>query len=222
MGTDIHLFIEVKQNGQWQHFDWRKEFEIENTHGDWKSYDWERMMESPFGIDRNYDLFAILADVRNRRGFAGAPTGAGFKPIDEPRGLPDDITPEVASEAEGWGVDGHSHSWLLLKEVQGYDYEQTTVHYGLLGLGQYEKFKKTGLPDSYCGDAWGQSIRKVTNEDADKLLSGEMAKEDGIEYMTYVAWPETYRQCVGEHWFKFMDACQELGDEVRLVFWFDN
>lgn len=52
---------------------------------------------------RNYQRFAELAGVR----------GAG----PEPKGLPDDISDSAAADSEGWGVDGHSHSWLTLKEA---------------------------------------------------------------------------------------------------------
>ena len=73
--------------------------------------------------DRNYDLFAILADVRNGEGCAGVRTGDGFVPISEPR---------------GWGeVDVkeddpyHSASWLLLSETLDYDYSQKTFKVGI-------------------------------------------------------------------------------------------
>lgn len=44
---------------------------------------------------RNYDLFAMLADVRNGRGFAGDKTGEGFNPICQPKGIPKDASFEV-------------------------------------------------------------------------------------------------------------------------------
>ena len=47
-------------------------------------------------------LFAILAGVRNGYGFAGCDTGDGFRPIAPPRGLPGDVSPEVAEEARRW------------------------------------------------------------------------------------------------------------------------
>jgi len=45
--------------------------------------------------DRNYNAFAILADVRNGYGFAGCDTGDGFVPISTPKGFPDDMCEEV-------------------------------------------------------------------------------------------------------------------------------
>jgi hypothetical protein len=48
MGTDIHCAVEKKQ-----------------PDGTWK------VVDAPFDDYRNYDSFAILADVRNGHGFAG-------------------------------------------------------------------------------------------------------------------------------------------------------
>jgi hypothetical protein len=91
---------------------------------------------------RNYDVFAILANVRNGRGFAGVVTGGGFNPIAMPRGLPPDVSPEVlreyalrvvpddcyaeeagtcsASNAARWTTDrgyGASSHWIVPGEV---------------------------------------------------------------------------------------------------------
>lgn len=47
---------------------------------------------SQFFSDRNYDVFAILGNVRNGTGFAGSVTSSGFEPISDNRGIPDDIS----------------------------------------------------------------------------------------------------------------------------------
>ncbi len=44
--------------------------------------------------ERHYQLFAVLAGVRNGYGFAGVPTGERVKPISSPRGLPKDFAYE--------------------------------------------------------------------------------------------------------------------------------
>lgn len=46
--------------------------------------------------DRNYHVFSLLADVRN---------GGGIQPIDEPRGLPDDMSAELVDRLRQWGQD---------------------------------------------------------------------------------------------------------------------
>lgn len=52
---------------------------------------------------RNYGRFAKLASVR------------GDGP--EPRGTPDDVSETVAFHISNWEPDGHSHSWLTIREA---------------------------------------------------------------------------------------------------------
>lgn len=55
----------------------------------------DEMWSHPTDIGRNYNLFSILANVRNGVGFAGCKTGEGFEPIAMPRGFPADASPAV-------------------------------------------------------------------------------------------------------------------------------
>lgn len=112
MGTDIHFLIETK-NG------------FENL--------WE-LAPVPDGlyINRNYNLFAILAGVRNGFGFAGIKTGEGFKPLQEGRGLPEDLSQEIDSDGtiknspdEQW-IGDHSHGYLTLTELENLDRTQVS------------------------------------------------------------------------------------------------
>ena len=94
MGCDIHTHVEYKCNGRWyggDHFMLRKNSTVDKphyTHVD--IYD-----------DRNYALFAVLADVRNY---------GETEYIDEPRGLPEDCTDFVKEDYETWIDDVHSCS----------------------------------------------------------------------------------------------------------------
>lgn len=56
---------------------------------------------------RDYSLFGILADVRTRE----------HPPLAQPRGVPDDASPEYLKRVDDYGSDGHSHSWFLLSEL---------------------------------------------------------------------------------------------------------
>lgn len=101
MGCDIHIYTEKNLDGDgWTSADFytkRKYADGEIMMGIVEVYD-----------GRNYDLFSLLANVRNR-GY--------IKPICEPRGLPDDCCAEIKEEFSGWGDDGHSTSWFTLKEL---------------------------------------------------------------------------------------------------------
>lgn len=78
MGCDIHFYVEKRINGIWQTADkWSADLDDDRPYVDY---------DDRFYRDRNYDLFGILADVRNGRGFAGVTTGEGFVPIAAPQG----------------------------------------------------------------------------------------------------------------------------------------
>jgi hypothetical protein len=58
---------------------------------------------------RDYEFFALLADVRNH---------ANIKPISEPRGWPDDLSNGLKDIKEYWEFDGHSASYFTLSELK--------------------------------------------------------------------------------------------------------
>ena len=147
MGCDIHFYVEKKVNEKWETADkWNK-----YDDDDYEEGDLTVNYEDRFYHNRNYDLFAILADVRNGRGFAGICTGDGFIPISAPKGLPDDICDQVKKEADRWEGDAHSHSHFLLSELISYDYKgQTTKHRGWVDSKNYRIFIEKGKPSSWC------------------------------------------------------------------------
>lgn len=172
MGCDIHNFLERKNaNGVWE---WVKT--VPAYHCGW--CDGKGRWENAKGMGdcyncggagkctkvwrgRNYNVFAILADVRNGRGFAGVETSKGFKVIAEPRGLPKDMSPELMAamcvespvgldgqpvmreyddklmEEHGW-LGEHSFSHLTLEEIVNFDWKQKTTLYGVLPWSNYK------------------------------------------------------------------------------------
>jgi len=107
MGCDIHFYTEVlrtiddkktwcccdlwKLNPYYKVFEDEPEYEIEELYG-----------------DRDYNLFSILAGVRNY---------SDIVPISKPRGLPDGVSTAVKAASDKWDGDGHSHSWFTLYEL---------------------------------------------------------------------------------------------------------
>ena len=83
MGCDIHAHIEVKMEGEWKHF-------------------------SNPNVDRNYKLFALMADVRNYK---------NIEPISKPKGLPNNLTFLTKIDYENWGIDAHDESYLTVEEL---------------------------------------------------------------------------------------------------------
>lgn len=109
MGCDIHLFVEVRRKGKWQPAgrlvknEWYDQKEKASCHN-------LKYVREKFYDGRYYWLFGILAGVRSN----------AFEPIVEPRGVPDDASKEVRYQIDGWGSDGHTHSWLTLEDILEY------------------------------------------------------------------------------------------------------
>lgn len=243
MGCDIHWYVEVKKDAGWELAATPPE-EIEGEdYKVWKEK-YDKYLANPFIYwGRNYDLFAILADVRNGRGFAGIPTGTGFNPISEPRGVPEDASEAYLAMVDRYGGDGHSHSWMTVEDFDNYDWGQGTKHVGLVTLGTPIE---NGVPEFWCGALYGDHYGEVSREEFDKLNARIYSKEfeDRTEELKFVLatlgtirdelgytpvckfmWETSYRDSVGS---KFMNevlpALRELGspDKVRAVFFFDN
>lgn len=112
MGCDIHLYLERKNGNRWERVPdpIRECWRCDGT-GKYGPSVREEFIGKPCGLcdgtgkraehwyhNRNYNTFAILADVRNGHGFAGCDTGNGFNPIAMPRGIPGDVSESVAKE----------------------------------------------------------------------------------------------------------------------------
>jgi hypothetical protein len=96
-------------------------------------------IQTTWGMDRNYLLFAILAGVRNGYGFAGSYRHEPLSPIAEGRGLPDFITVKDectsdlhnSSYGTAWSgedetefgewLGDHSHTYMTVKEILYWD-----------------------------------------------------------------------------------------------------
>lgn len=168
MGCDIHLFVEARKSATepWElvaiksRCDWcngkkvRKDGEV--------CYGCKGFGERIGFSSRNYNTFAILANVRNGRGFAGCDTGDGFEPISEPRGLPEDMSSELraiqASEdsdanydacRRAWGcgwLGDHSFSHLLLSELVSFNWNRRTNQRGTLTPESFHEFQEKRRP----------------------------------------------------------------------------
>lgn len=127
MGCDIHLFAEKKVNGKWVTIDkW-------SENPDFGQDEWEPKMtiirewgDNPrddrfYTGGRNYNLFCALAGVRDYM-FSGNPPM-----VSPPKGFPADTCEEIKAEYERWGSDAHTPSWLTLREIWGFKWQE---HYG--------------------------------------------------------------------------------------------
>ena len=97
MGTDIYLHAEKRSGDVWLYCGELKDLE-----------------------DRNYQFFAILANVRNR-----IRSTVPFDYVDHPRGLPEDMSEELSTDPMLHG--GDHPSWVTLQELQDFDWNGKTI-----------------------------------------------------------------------------------------------
>jgi hypothetical protein len=180
--------------------------------------------------DRNYDVFAVLANVRNGRGFAGTVTGGGFVPISSNRGFPDDLSEEGREWFMHHGGD-HSATWVSLREVLSYDYGETISKTGIVDLKEFKVFAERGRPENWSGDISGGSVRHVSHDQMRELLAtrdldpGDVWHPtiDGILYVTRLSWSQPASTSLQSLIDRAKMLAVTVGErETRLVMDFDS
>lgn len=134
MGCDIHLYKEKFVGGKWVPADEWVASEYEDEPG--LHVPWEKRFTK-----RNYNLFGLLSSgVRRECEFSF-----------QPRGLPFNCCAEVKEHSDGWGSDGHSHSYLYLHELKEMlCYLKTaTIHVS----GMKDRAELVALRESIAGGA---------------------------------------------------------------------
>ena len=128
MGCDIHMYVEYRFDGKWVCGDYFEKNPYYNgVDSDESKYNVVNIYNG-----RNYELFGVLAGVRNY----------DVPCISEPRGLPNDCNDFIKKEYESWIGDAHSCSWLTLQELidfhesvrPTYSYPRATGNYILENL----------------------------------------------------------------------------------------
>lgn len=245
MGCDIHMWAEVLTNyndtprwnavGSAFPYAYYREGEPSTVafyKGDGdapdETFEHNQVMTAHPYSGRNYNLFAILANVRNGHGFAGSDTGDGFVPMAEPRGVPDDATDFYKHQVEEWGGDGHSHSWATLGELKAYDWDRVTTLRGWISLDEYGEFRKDGTrPEWWSSMVGGGRIVHVNHEQANALLDGVTQRNPELSYYTRIEWTQPYREVVGSFLTETIPALEGIAamekvNDLRIVFFFDN
>lgn len=210
MGTDIHGVMQKKVAGRWED------------------------IPSKYDENRHYQLFAVLADVRNGYGFARCPTGEEVRPIAQPRGLPEDFavendyhpiaTLEIMSEGrqkyheeveplEVWMGD-HSYSWLTGQEMlDAFEGLPTIAKTGVLSRAEYEQWDKKTPPPTYCGGVSGNGV----------VVIGSIAEAPFSPEWTHIRC--TWQRDLKDELAYFFDEVRRLVDlhgDIRYVFGFDS
>jgi hypothetical protein len=213
MGSDIHAVVQRKSSS-----------------GKWITY-------AEGYENRNYDVFAVLANVRNGAGFAGCKTGDGFKVISMPKGLPEDLAlvedkavaitkdfrwvsrpyrkTDDHPEKEYWLGD-HDQSWLTLSELLTINSADVVKKYGYVSAEDFEKlgdyFKQNRYEPrcEYSGGIAGAGI--VTMDESDYLAHKQLGTlPDGKRVYVQTWWNETYGEALGANfWIWLVALCKDM------------
>ena len=206
MGCDIHLYCEYKpKNGKRNNWISGDYFKVNQNY---EVYDDESKMTIIKLYDgRWYELFAILADVRNY---------SNNTPISQPKGIPDDSCGFIKTEYDEWSCDAHSASYFTLRELldAGPNYK-ISKRSGMISAKQYEDLQNGIKPQSWC--QWTNAENHVQAE-----------WEDDVDVLDAIIKPLTER---ARELFKIWDfykdedakeKINEIANDIRVVFWFDN
>ncbi len=150
--------------------------------------------------NRNYSLFAILADVRNDEGYECIPL---------PRGMPDGLSLEIKSWFEHFQEDAYSASWLTLEELVNFDWHGKHIQiYARVDERVTHLFHpECGFPFREWPDGIQCSYSTTVPED------------------TYcnARWTETYAEAAGSDFLELLDTFSQkygVSKDIRFVFWF--
>lgn len=189
MGCDIHLYREKRVNGKWVSAD------------EWSDGYGEGVKDVPYEkrfTDRNYNLFAVLANVRTRE----------TPPYQfQARGLPLALSPEVKAAFEMGGDHSESHLYLHeLKELRALLAEETYLVSGMKNKDELARLQvsiATGNPD------WGL------------LYPYCQGTNDPTQVRFAVEVPADF--IVGDQLDRIIASLSDIGGDMqRIVFWFDS
>ncbi len=198
MGCDIHTHVEFYHEASKTWKDGDKYFR--NPYFDVSDEHSSEFNRDELCGNRNYMLFAILADVRNE---------SNVEYICPPKGIPEDCNIHIKKDYDAWEEDAHSASYFTLKELMKYFADHREVTYG--GMVSPEAAKKIDdfgeAPDWWCSS---------TNRPGYVFRTWSLGSP-------LVHLIEALKQRAKElFWLYDENRIPEVADKIRFVFWFDN
>lgn len=203
MGTDIFMHVEYKldEKNQWLCGDY---FVLSPSGQTTPEYN----LVEFFG-NRNYTLFAVLANVRNY---------GNTEYIDEPRGLPADVSDFVKDDYERSEFISHSHSYVTLQELidfhkQGHPLKRS----GVISPEAQRQLDAGILPDSWCQGTnqvgWERREWEEENNVLVPLIEKLKERADELNLIYGFYWNSGNVES--------RKLAYEKSANIRIVFWFD-
>lgn len=225
MGCDIHIVIQRQdEDGSWRELPYQT---VYNFTGAPVPVDGVPVAPSNF-TTRNYDLFAILANVRNGVGFAGITTGEGWPSIAPGRGWPHDFSDQTPLPNPRWPDEGprdmgdHSFTYVMLDELEAWPWSATyTTLYGVVAAAEYERCIAEGRPPrEYSGSVVGAGVYIYTP--ASYVIARDSRTLVPKPYVR-MAWQRSAADATGwpEHVIPWLRQLAN-GRPLRLIIGFDS
>ena len=220
MGTDISLYAEKRQDSAWQFIGEMVE-DIE--------YQYYPELANPYRPedlyeDRNYSLFAILADVRNDE---------GYECIAPRRGIPDDLSPEIKNYFESLRSDQSYTASLPLDEKQREAWRRCDMDQelrpGWLTLEELVDFdwhgkriQRYARVDECVAHLFHPERGFPFHEWPQGIECAYSRMDKGSKYCNAI-WTETYAEAAGTNFMELLNTFSHkygASKDVRFVFWF--
>ena len=209
MGCDIHMYVEYKKELPIKDSKKREEkwisgdyFKLNPYKDIWDGEEEEEFEKIELYGGRNYGLFATLAGVRDYSNL--------IIPISNPKGIPHNCCDYVKKANKNWGIDGHTHSWLTLKEIKDYQATQPLLpRKGFISPIDVIEFDKNGThPESWCQgtNMKGYEEREWVEKNETLIPLIELMEKRAKELMQY----------------NYEEYDTKNDEKIRIVFWFDN
>ena len=147
--------------------------------------------------DRDYDSYGVLFGVR---------VYIEIPPVVEQRGIPEDAYYKTKEAYEEWNGDAHSPTWMNVKDLLAYDWDQT---------GPDERISTI---DKYTGKETGKASYTYLQE------KPEEAAKMGV-YLKHLE--RRAGDLLSDTWVETIKDMKKLSEKygeegVRVVVWFDN
>lgn len=139
--------------------------------------------------ERNTILYELFGWVANR-----TEKYTEVKPINELKGLPEDVSEDIASN--DYFRFGGFTSYLTLEEILNYNWDATISHVGRIPEMAYVRWKRDGVaPTRWDRSISGEDKKIITSFVMNGILDESIPRDEGIRYYVVVEYdPKTCRE----------------------------